>query len=145
MFRPIQTRGTTQRPDRRSGRRVVALLSLIAGGALILWGGLSAQDPLAPFIASDDVRHVLCFAILGVCAGSVPDHSARLALMGLALALGPGLEGLQAFSPGRTPSLDDALHSILGGALGCGVGRLISAVGERRPDTLAGPRLAGAL
>ena len=95
-----------------------AVLSCVAGCGLILWGGLSAQDPLERFIASDDVRHLLCFAILGACAGLLRGRGLRLTGLLIVLCLAPGLEGLQALTPGRTPALDDAGHSVLGGLLG---------------------------
>lgn len=105
-------------PPRLNLATPTAIVSCLAGGGLILWGGLSAHDPLEPFIASDDVRHLLCFAILGVCAGGAPGRGLRLAGLLIVLCLAPGLEALQALTPGRTPSLDDGAHSALGGCVG---------------------------
>lgn len=100
------------------GAKPTTILTCLAGCGLILWGGLSAQDPLEPFIASDDVRHLLCFTIPGACAGRLPGRWLGLTGLLIVLCLAPGLEGLQALTPGRTPSLDDAAQSALGGLLG---------------------------
>lgn len=96
---------------------------LIALVALIIWGGLTANDPLQPFIASDKTRHILGFGCLGFAASLHPRSGFRLAGVICVALFGVGLEVLQElFAPGRQMSLKDLFFSTVGTFAGFGVG-----------------------
>ncbi len=102
-------------------------LLLLALVALIIWGGLVAQDPLQPFIQSDKTRHILAFGCLGFAASLHPRHGFRLAgVIGVA-GFGVALEVLQeVFGPGREMSLKDLFFSTVGTFAGFGVGAALT-------------------
>ncbi|KAF0183748.1 MAG: hypothetical protein IV086_11380 [Hyphomonadaceae bacterium] len=100
---------------------------LVALVALIIWGGLVAQDPLQPFIQSDKTRHILAFGCLGFAASLHPRPGFRLAgVIGVA-GFGVALEILQeVFGPGREMSLKDLFFSTVGTFAGFGVGAAVA-------------------
>jgi VanZ family protein len=91
------------------------------------------QANLTQLAHSDKLGHALLFAVLGALATQawrVPQL--RMRWWWALLALGAATEGLQAWVPGRSPSLADlaadALGLLLGIAVGLGLG-----LGSRRP------------
>lgn len=100
---------------------------LIALVAVIIWGGLTPNDPLQPFIASDKTRHILGFGCLGFAASLHPNNGFRLAGVICVALFGVGLEVLQElFAPGRQMSLKDLFFSTVGTFAGFGVGSTLS-------------------
>ena len=87
---------------------------------------------------SDKLDHVFAYAVVA-CAGGLGFAARRAWLAtGLGLiALGIGLEILQAYVPGRMPSAADALANGVGVALGAGLARWS---GARLFRALTGPR-----
>lgn len=90
--------------------------------ASVLVGLLSlAPSATVPEIPVDDkTEHVLAYAALGLLGGVV----SRWRTLRLVLALGAYgavLEMLQAFSPGRSPEVADAVADIIGVCLGAGM------------------------
>ncbi len=87
----------------------VAILSLAPGGAL------------PPVSLDDKIEHVLAYAALGLLGVATARSATEVlrTVCGL-IVLGIVLEFLQAFSPGRSPELADALADIIGTAIGGG-------------------------
>jgi hypothetical protein len=104
--------------------RTTTLLAGLAAAltALMIWGGLQHDDPLAPYIHADSMRHILGFGTLGLCAALAPGQTARaLALAGV-LAFALVFEILQGpFSP-REASFRDLFNSCIGAFAGFGFG-----------------------
>ena len=105
-------------PARAGGMTV-----FIIGLAVLPLASLMPSDMMPAFGVPDTWLHGLGFGGLGI-AGAWALGGGRAALrLGLALVtLGVLLELLQAFVPGRSASLGDALADALGAVLGVGLG-----------------------
>jgi len=100
---------------------------LLALVGVIVWGGLTPNDPLQPFIGSDKTRHILGFGCLGFAASLHPRNGFRLAGVICVALFGVALEVLQElFAPGRQMSLKDLFFSTVGTFSGFGVGTALS-------------------
>ncbi len=100
------------------------LVGVFALLCLLLWGGLQDEDPLAPYVADDAVRHVLGFAALGVIPAFVRQTVLRAGAMGCVFVFALGFEVLQGpFSP-RQASWEDFFASSTGALAGFGLGTL---------------------
>jgi VanZ family protein len=89
-----------------------------------------ASLPVLP--VGDKVEHLLAYAALGLL-GAATAHSraeTRQTIFGL-VAFGATLELLQAFSPGRSPELADALLNTAGACLGGGAITLLRGCAAR--------------
>jgi len=100
-------------------------------GAILLLSLLPAQE-MARTGAPKGVEHFLAYC--GTAALLSLGLSRREVLIRAALlcALSVLMEGLQAFSPGRSPKLSDVVASSLGGLAGAMLGLAINAVMARR-------------
>lgn len=90
-----------------------------AMGVIVL--SLLPRTALPAASLGDKLEHVLAYATLGLLgAASARRATGALGTMCGLIALGISLEFLQAFSPGRSPELGDALADIAGTILGGG-------------------------
>jgi VanZ family protein len=82
---------------------------------------LAPRGALPPVSFDDKIEHVLAYAALGLLGVTTARSATEMlrTVCGL-IALGIALEFLQAFSPGRSPELNDALADIIGTAIGGG-------------------------
>lgn len=131
MSRQDDTLGVGQPLRARREQRANVFWALLLAGlvAVIIWGGLVANDPLQPFIQSDKTRHIIGFGCLGFAASLHPRAQFRLAgVIGVA-GFGVALEVLQElFAPGRQMSFKDLFFSTVGTFAGFGVGAALSLV-----------------
>jgi VanZ family protein len=89
--------------------------------ASALVGALSLvpSSALPAVSISDKVEHALAYVALGLLGVATSKRSAIRTILGVSL-LGFALELLQAFSPGRSPDIADALVDVIGACLGGG-------------------------
>ena len=110
----------------------VVIAALLAGFAL--FPNLTLPEPTLTRGFTDKIYHVVGCAMLVILA--VEGWSLARRFAGLALPLSFGLEGLQAFAPGRGVHIADSLANVAGVAIGLllliAVGRLM--VKERSTD-----------
>lgn len=102
-------------------RRLLRACFYVAAMAVVILS-LTPPAALPPAPLSDKIEHVLAYAglaLLGVATAR--SATGALSTMCGLIALGIALEVLQAFSPGRSPDLTDALADISGTILGGGV------------------------
>ncbi len=118
-------------------------LWLLGGAALVLLVVVLSVDPQGRAVAggvNDKLGHVLAYAVLAVWFGGVM-RRARWALVAAGLlALGAGLELVQALLPGRHPGLDD----LLANGFGTAAGLALAALGLDRWCTWVEARCDGA-
>jgi VanZ family protein len=91
---------------------------------------LTPRVALPPVSVGDKIEHILAYAGLGLLGIATARSASRTAstMCGL-IALGIALEFLQAFSPGRSPELADALAGIIGAAVGGGSAVILRRIG----------------
>lgn len=106
------------------------LVGVFALLCLLLWGGLQDEDPLAPFIADDAMRHILGFSALGFVAAFVRQTVLRTAAMGCVFLFALAFEVLQGPFSSRQASWEDFFASSLGALAGFGLGTLVIASGQ---------------
>lgn len=93
----------------------IRIVAAIALAALLLWGGLQDEDPLAEYINTDKMRHVISFGAVGVFVALFsPRITSRLIMLGLALAFAVLFEVAQPIFSDRTMSLTDLIASAIG-------------------------------
>ena len=102
----------------RSIRRLFRL-AFYASSALVGALSLAPSTTLPPVSINDKIEHVVAYALLGFVGAVSFECGALRTILGLA-AFGILLELLQAFSPGRSPELGDALADVAGACLGYG-------------------------
>jgi VanZ family protein len=92
--------------------------------ACLLVAGLSlAPGAALPEISvGDKIEHVLAYAALGLLGVTTARRAPVFTILGLIL-FGIALELLQAFSPGRSPEIGDALADTIGVCLGAAAAR----------------------
>lgn len=114
-------------------RRLLRAAFYLAG---VLVGALSLAPSAAlpPVSVGDKAEHIIAYAVLGLLGGASAEHGIARTVLGLS-AFGIVIELLQAFSPGRSPDVIDALADIIGGCIGCGLAlvlpRLVAIANER--------------
>ena len=86
---------------------------------------------------SDKLGHMAAYTALALVGGlAFRGRSANWLLPAALVLLGMGLEGVQAFVPGRTPSGYDILANVIGIALGTAAVISTNLILRRRPRTL---------
>ncbi len=107
---------------RKSLFRKVALVIFIIGVLVVIWFSLAPGDPIGSGL-SDKLEHLLAYAALAACSTQAFEQGRTklTSYVGL-IALGCVLEGLQAYIPGRHPSVADGVAN----AAGIMVGVLLS-------------------
>jgi len=107
---------------RLSSRLVTRVLFLLAAAAVTVLSLLPQRD-LPKVGVSDKIEHVVSYFVLAIL-GSLAFRERRslFALFVLLCAMGGVIELLQAFSPGRSPDIVDALADGAGAAAGTLVG-----------------------
>lgn len=107
---------------RLSSRLVMRVLFLLAAAAVTVLSLLPQRD-LPKVAVSDKIEHVVSYFVLAIL-GSLAFRERRslLTLFVLLCAMGGIIELLQAFSPGRSPDIVDALANGAGAAAGTLVG-----------------------
>ena len=126
-------------------------LAFYASSALVGVLSLAPSTTLPPVSINDKIEHVVAYALLGILGAVSFECGALRTILGLA-AYGLLLELLQAFSPGRSPELADALADIVGACVGYGTlitlrraraGRLAArAIYRRAPNAGEGNHMA---
>lgn len=99
-------------------RRLLRIAFYLAG-ALVGILSLAPAATLPPSSIGDKAEHALAYALLGLLGAATSERGVLRMILGL-VASGIAIEGLQAFSPGRSPDALDVLADIVGAALGCG-------------------------
>lgn len=107
---------------RWSPRRVMRVLFLFVAVLVTVFSLLPQRD-LPKVGVSDKIEHIVSYFVLAIL-GSLAVRSRRnlLTLFVLLCAMGGIIELLQAFSPGRSPDIVDALADGAGAAAGTLVG-----------------------
>jgi VanZ family protein len=104
-----------------------SLVAFCLGVLAVVWLSLAPGDPLGSN-QWDKLGHLFAYAALAVCGTQAfaRGHARLTSYLGL-LALGCVLEGVQAYVPGRHPSIADGTAN----AVGIMVGVLLSWIGAR--------------
>jgi VanZ family protein len=99
--------------------RKIARLSFAIGIIAVTSLSVTPQDALFEIHLWDKLQHLIAYSALAIC-GTVGFQGRRPRLfVGIGLmVLGCGLEVAQAFTPGRSPSVIDAVANIVGITLG---------------------------
>ena len=105
-------------PSRFSSRTITRILFLLAAAAVTVLSLLPQRD-LPKVGVSDKLEHALSYFVLAIL-GSFGFREPRslLYLFVLLCAMGGAIEVLQAFSPGRSPEVADAVADGAGAAAG---------------------------
>jgi VanZ family protein len=116
---------------RWSPHRIARILFLLAALAVSILSLLPQRD-LPKVGVSDKLEHLLSYFVLAIL-GSLAFRGWRslLFLFVLLCAMGGLIELLQAFSPGRSPDVVDALADGAGGAAGVLVGAALALLRRR--------------
>lgn len=124
----------------------IVRLAITAGlAALLLWGGLQEEDPLAGYIHTDKMRHVISFGAVGVFVGLFsPRITSRLIMLGLSLAFAVVFEISQPIFSERTMSLTDLIASCIGIFSGYGCATAMLSLLELMRGVRTEPRKASA-
>jgi VanZ family protein len=122
---------TTATQPRPSPHRIARILFLLAALAVSILSLLPQRD-LPKVGVSDKLEHLLSYFVLAIL-GSLAFRGWRslLFLFVLLCAMGGLIELLQAFSPGRSPDVVDALADGAGGAAGVLVGAALALLRRR--------------
>jgi VanZ family protein len=118
-------------------RRIRRLLraAFCLAGALVGALSLVPSAALPPTSIGDKAEHIVAYAALGLLGAASSEHGIVRTAIGVS-AFGIVIELLQAFSPGRSPDVVDALADIIGACVGCGLAlalpRLVAVVTKRR-------------
>jgi VanZ family protein len=99
--------------------RRLSRIALYASSAMVGVLSLAPSTTFPPVSINDKIEHVVAYALLGILGAVSFECGALRTIIGLA-AFGISLELLQAFSPGRSPELADALADVVGACLGYG-------------------------
>jgi VanZ family protein len=115
----------------------VWLVVVFALLVLMLWGGLSDEDPLARYVADDADRHLLGFGTLGFVAAFVRQTPLRAAAMVFVLGFALAFEVMQGPFSSREASFDDFTASVIGALAGFGLGAFVIITFQTARDFLA--------
>lgn len=103
------------RDPRRTGTAAAVVACVVLASLVPLAGGGSGLP--------DGLLHVVGYAAVAAAVARTREPSGRALLVAVAVAfgVGAGVELLQGFVPGRTPSVADAAANLLGALLGAGL------------------------
>ena len=93
-------------------------IAFYAAAALVAALSLAPAATLPATSIGDKMEHAIAYAVLGLLGAASSVRDAMRTILGLA-AFGLIIEGLQTFSPGRSPDLLDAVADAIGAGLGC--------------------------
>jgi len=111
---------------RWSPRRIARILFLLVALAVSILSLLPERD-LPKVGVSDKLEHLLSYFVLAVLGGfAFRGWRSLLLLFVLLCAMGGLIELLQAFSPGRSPDIVDALADGAGAAAGVLIGAAVA-------------------
>ena len=98
---------------------------------------LMPSAALPPTTIGDKAEHIIAYALLALLGGASTERGIVHMIIGLT-AFGTVIELLQAFSPGRSPDVLDALADFVGASIGVAAAmilrRTIGADRSRRSD-----------
>ena len=117
--------------------RRLARIAFYATSALVAVLSLTPSAALPPTPIGDKVEHAIAYAVLGLLGAASTERGATRVILGLAV-FGVAIELLQAFAPGRSPELLDAVADIVGAGLGCAAAILLRNVTSLLIDKPAG-------
>jgi VanZ family protein len=122
---------STATQPRPSPRRIARVLFLLAAAVVTVLSLLPQQD-LPKVGVSDKIEHLLSYFVLAILGSfAVRERRSLLYLFVLLCAMGGVIELLQAFSPGRSPDIVDALVDGAGAAAGVLIGAAFARVRRR--------------
>ena len=122
---------STATQPRPSPRRIARVLFLLAAAVVTVLSLLPQQD-LPKVGVSDKIEHLLSYFVLAILGSfAVRERRSLLYLFVLLCAMGGVIELLQAFSPGRSPDIVDALVDGAGAAAGVLIGAAFAIVRRR--------------
>ena len=99
---------------RKSLFRKIALVILIIGVLVVVWLSLAPGDTIDTGL-SDKLGHLVAYAALAACSTQAFEHGrTKLTSYAGLIVLGSVLEGLQAYVPGRYPSVADGIANAAG-------------------------------
>jgi VanZ family protein len=105
-------------PSRLSSRTITRILFLLAAAAVAVLSLLPQRD-LPKVGVSDKLEHVFSYFVLAILGSfGFRERRSQLLLFVLLCAMGGIIELLQAFSPGRSPDVVDAIADGAGAAAG---------------------------
>jgi VanZ family protein len=122
---------STATQPRPSPRRIARVLFLLAAAVVTVLSLLPQQD-LPKVGVSDKIEHLLSYFVLAILGSfAVRERRSLLYLFVLLCAMGGVIELLQAFSPGRSPDIVDAVADGAGAAAGVLIGAAFARVRRR--------------
>jgi VanZ family protein len=122
---------STATQPRPSPRRIARILFLLAA-AVVTVLSLLPQHDLPKVGVSDKIEHLLSYFVLAILGSfAVRERRSLLYLFVLLCVMGGVIELLQAFSPGRSPDLIDAIADGVGAAAGVLIGAAFALVRRR--------------
>jgi len=122
---------STATQPRPSPRRIARVLFLLAAAVVTVLSLLPQQD-LPKVGVSDKIEHLLSYFVLAILGSfAVRERRSLLYLFVLLCAMGGVIELLQAFSPGRSPDIVDAVVDGAGAAAGVLIGAAFALVRRR--------------
>jgi VanZ family protein len=89
---------------------------------MVIWGAIQQEDPLANYIPTDTMRHILAFGAIGTCAAFMPSPRLRIAALFGVLGFAVLVEAIQIPIPNRNASVRDLFNSTTGTFGGFGLG-----------------------
>jgi len=92
-------------------------IAFYGAGALVATLSLAPGATLPATSIGDKMEHAIAYAVLGLLGATSSGRGTMRTILGLA-AFGLIIEGLQTFSPGRSPDLLDAVADAIGAGLG---------------------------
>jgi VanZ family protein len=109
----------------------------VIGLIVVITLSVMPSAPLPDMDVSDKLGHMAAYTALAVVGGMAFRGRSALWILAAALVLlGMGLEFVQEFVPGRTPSGYDMLANVVGIALGSAAVISRNLILRRRPQTL---------
>jgi VanZ family protein len=122
---------STATQPRPSPRRIARILFLLAAAAITVLSLLPQHD-LPKVGVSDKIEHLLSYFVLAILGSfAVREQRSLLYLFVLLCVMGGVIELLQAFSPGRSPDIVDAIADGAGAAAGVLIGAAFALVRRR--------------
>jgi VanZ family protein len=122
---------STATQPRPSPRRLARILFLLAAAAITVLSLLPQHD-LPKVGVSDKLEHLLSYFVLAILGSfAVRERRSLLYLFVLLCVMGGVIELLQAFSPGRSPDIVDAIADGAGAAAGVLIGAAFALVRRR--------------
>jgi VanZ family protein len=122
---------STATQPRPAPRRIARILFLLAAAAITVLSLLPQHD-LPKVGVSDKIEHLLSYFVLAILGSfAVRERRSLLYLFVLLCVMGGIIELLQAFSPGRSPDILDAIADGAGAAAGVLIGAAFARVRRR--------------